>query len=133
MSLRSLTNQNATLLVERPLQGGPEQWERPEALEPAQAGLDVQQGGGQPALLLVGGPPAVHLGDALGDQTVQGFETVRGLQADPQLGEEAEPMQRQRLLQPFVETPDGRLVQQAEFRPAAAEPGLRFAVRVGHS
>ena len=30
---------------------------------------------------------------------------------------------------PFVETPDGRLVQQAEFRPAAAEPGLGLPVR----
>jgi len=67
------------LLVEVPLQGGPEQWERPEALEATQARLDVQQGRGQPPLLLIGGPPAIHLGDPLLDQTVQRLQAVRGL------------------------------------------------------
>ena len=120
MALRGLnSHDNTLLLLTLPLQGNPEQGQRPEALEPAQARLDVELGSGQPPLRLIGGAPAVHLGDPLLHETVQGFETVRRLQTGAEVRKETQPMERQRLLQSFVETPHRRLVQEAEFRPAA--------------
>ena len=53
------------LLLELPRQSGPEQRERPEAFDAPQARFDVEERGGQPALLLIGGAPTVHLRDPL--------------------------------------------------------------------
>ena len=77
-----------------------EQRQRPEAPDPPETRLDVQQGGGEPAPFLVRGAPLIDLPDALLHETVQGLETVGGLQAAPHLREEPEAVKGHGLLQP---------------------------------
>src|SRR3990172_9735471 len=103
MRLRSLGRRSRYLPSKLGLQGAPKEPHRPDPLDAPQAGLDVEQGGGQPSLLLVGGAPAIDSGRPLSDQGVQGFEAVRRLQTDAELREDAEAMEGERLLQPLVE------------------------------
>jgi len=60
MRLRSLGSRSRYLPSKLGLQGAPKEPQRPEPLDTPQAGLDVEQGGSQPSLLLVGGAPAIE-------------------------------------------------------------------------
>ena len=52
-------------------------------------------------MLLIARGPAIHLAHALLDQGQDGLEPVRGGQARPQAIGEAQPMEREGLLEPF--------------------------------
>jgi hypothetical protein len=100
----------------------------------AEPGFDVEERGGEPALLLVARLPVVDLRRALLDQRVDGLDAVRRREAEAELGVQPEPVESQRLLQAFVEARGRRGVELGEFRPDAPERRLRFLVgrvRVG--
>ncbi len=94
---------DSLLLFEYPLQRGPEQGPRAEAFDPPKARLNAPERRGQPALLLVGRAPVIDFGHAVRDQAVERLQTVRVLQADPELGKHAEAMQGERRLQSLVQ------------------------------
>ena len=109
-------------------QGLPEQRQRPEALDPPEAGLDVEQGGGKPALLLVRAAPVIDLPHPLFDEAVQGLKAVRRFQTHPELREDPEAVEGQGLLQPLQQTPGGRLVGEPERLVQPEQRGPRFRV-----
>ena len=111
MLLGGLARRSCLLALDGGEQHVPEERQRPEALEPPEAGLDVEQGGREPALVLVRRAPVIDLGGALLHERVQRLQAVGRLQAAPELGEDAEAMEGQGLLQPLEEARGGRLVQ----------------------
>lgn len=111
MTLRSLIASRGRLLPDLYVQRSPQQRERAVSFDPAEAWLDVQQGRGEPAVFLVRGAPPGDLVDPLRHEGVDRFEAVGGLQAPAQLLEDAQPVERERLLQAL-------LVGQATLRPA---------------
>jgi len=88
-------------------QGLPEQAAAPgKPLIRRSRGSMSEQGGSQPALF--SGPRVrqwIDLPHPLRHETVQRFQTVRGLEADPELGEDPEPVEGQSLLQPLQQAP----------------------------
>jgi hypothetical protein len=44
-----------------------QEWQPAEPFDPAEARLDIEQGGGEPAVLLIGGPPVRDLAGPLPD------------------------------------------------------------------
>ena len=92
--------------------------------------LDVQEGHGQPALLLVRATPLGHPGCVALHKRQDGLEAVRRLQADPELGEEAEVVERQGFLEALVKAPHGRRVQEREILATPEEGRFRLGVGV---
>src|SRR5512141_3383404 len=120
MDSGNLNSQDAALLrLTVSLQSDPEQRERPEAFDAPESRCDVEERRGEAALLLVGGAPAIDSPHPLRDKTVQRLQGVRRLQADPQVAEDAEPVQGEGFFQPLVQTGHRRRVQEAQL---AAEP-----------
>lgn len=78
-------------------------------------GSRSSRGGREPTLFLVAVPPVVDALHACLHSRVDRFEQVRRLQADPQLREDAQPMQGQRLLEAFVETRRRRGIEEPQF------------------
>ena len=62
---------------------------------------------------------------------VQGFQAIGGLKTDPQHGEYAQPMERQRLLESLVQAVGGREVEEVQF--LSEPPQLRACLRVRRS
>lgn len=104
MRLRSLDTRRSPLVLGLGKQRLPEQGQCAEALDAPEPRLDVEQGRGQPPLLLVGGAPAIDFGHPLLHEAIERLQAVRRLQTDPELAEEAEPVQGERLLQPFADS-----------------------------
>jgi len=116
------------LAIEFRLQRVAQERQRPEPFDPAQSRLDVQEGRGEPTLFLIRGTPPVDFINALPEERVERLQTVGGLQAHAEPGEQAQAVQRQGLLEPLVETRDRRLVDKPEFLPDSEECGLRLGV-----
>jgi len=74
------------------------------AFDPPQSRFDGQQRAGDPAVLLVRRAPPVDLVGDLAELGIDRFQTVGGLEADPERVEEPQPMQRERVLEAFVQT-----------------------------
>jgi len=128
MDLRSSMLSSALLSRDLRLKCSAEKRKRAIPSDPSQPGFDIEEGRGQPAVLLVGRPPGGDLGGPVPDEGVDGFQAVRGLQADPQGPEDAQAVQREGLLEALVETLDGRLVQEAQLLAAAEERRLGLGV-----
>ena len=128
MRLCSLGPSRCHLPPELRLQRLVEERQGLEALDPAQPRLDVEERGGQPAVFLLRGAPVRDLPGPLADERVDGFEAVRGLQADPQGPKDPEPVQRERLLEPLVEALHGRCIHEAQFLAHPEERRLRLGV-----
>jgi len=122
MLLRSLSCWFTGMATDRALQGGSEERQGPEAPNPTEARLDVEERGREPALLLVRGAPVRDLVRPVADQGVDGFEAVGGLQADPQGPEDPEPVQGEGFLESLLQTLHGRFVYEPQF---LAEPEER--------
>lgn len=128
MRLCSLGIRSRSLPSDHGLQSAPKGGQRAEPLDAPQAGFDVLQGGSQPPLLLLGGPPAIDLGGPLLNQGIQRFEAVRRLQTHAQLQEDAQAVEGERFLQPFVQALHRGLVHEPEILPHPEEGGLRLGV-----
>jgi len=76
----------------------------PVAEQPPKPGLDLEQGGREPSMLLGRVLPVVHASAALFGQGVHGFECVRGLERPADQGEDSEPVEGEGLFEPLVET-----------------------------
>jgi hypothetical protein len=92
------------------LEGGPQEREPPVTLDPPQERLDVEQGGGNPAVVLIGRAPGGDAAEPPGEMGIDGLQTVGGLEAYAGLGEEAQAMQGERL-------PEGLLPRTAGVPP----------------
>ena len=90
-------------------------------------------GGAPPQLLIAGAPPrdATRLGV---DPRHHALDQIGGLEAGPEFRRDAQSMERQRLLSPFVETDGGRRVDPREVADEALQRALGIGVgrmRVG--
>src|SRR5437867_12781508 len=92
-------------------------------LHPSQPRFDVEQGRRQPALSLVRGLPGVDLGAALLDQRVRRLDAVGGLERPPEQLVDAEPMERERLLEALGQTCSRRLVAALELALESGQLG----------
>lgn len=84
-----------------------EQRQMAEAIDPPQPRFNGQQRARDPTLLLVRRAPVVDLVGDLAELGIERFQAVRGLQTDAQGLEETQLVQRERVLEPFIQT--GRL------------------------
>ena len=98
--------------AERRADGGPQDRQMPAALDPVQPRLDVEERRGHPALLLVAVAPVVHPVRSLSNERHDRLQAVRRLQASPQDGKDPQAMERQGLLQAFVQALHRRAVEQ---------------------
>ena len=100
----------------------------PVAFDPPQARLDEDQRTGHPALFLVRRAPVIHLVGELAELGIQGFQTIGGLETDPQHGEYAQPMERECLLESLVQAVGSREVARAQFlsEPPQRRTGFRL-------
>jgi len=101
----------------------------PVAFDPPQARLDEEQRTGHPALFLIRRAPVIHLVGELAELGIQGFQTIGGLETDPQHGEYAQPMQRERLLESLVQAVGRREVVRAQFLSEPPQRRAGFRVR----
>lgn len=76
--------------------------------------FDGREAFGDPALPLITVHPPFDLADVLRQTAVYGFDAVRRLETLAELGEEAEPVQRKRLFEDFLERSSGAAVQLLE-------------------
>ena len=98
------------------------------AADAPESWLDVEQRGRQPPLPLIAGLPVVHFACALFDQAIDRFDAVGRAETKAERGDHAEPMQRQRLFEPFVQGAGRRLVERHEFAADRGQRGLGFFV-----
>src|SRR5712692_6943277 len=91
--------------------------------------FEIEQRGCQPSLLLLAVAPMIDSRCPILHARVNGLEDVRRLQADPQLAEEAEPVERQRLLKALIQTCRSRSIEEREFGAQLAQRALRRLVR----
>ena len=122
MNLRSSVFSSALLSPDLRLQCSAVQRKRAIPPDPPQPRFDVEEGRGEPAVFLVGGPPVVHLVGPLPDERVEGLETVGGLQARPQGAEDA----RHRFAEPLGPIDDAEeplLVPEPSLHQLAEERG----------
>ena len=87
--------------IQRALQRGDQLREIAMAADSPQPRFDVEQRRCQPPMPLVRRLPGVDLGAAFLDQCVRRLDAVGGLERDAEQLVDAEPMQRQRLLEPL--------------------------------
>src|SRR5574337_1876588 len=109
MRLRNVRFSQFHLASQFGVERSPQQRQRPEPFDPAQSRLNVQEGRGEPALFLIRGAPAIDFISALPEERIERLEAVGGLQAYAELGEQSQAVQRERLLEPLVETLNRRL------------------------
>ena len=99
------------------------------SFDASESGLEIEERGRQPPLPLIAGLPVVNLARALFDQAVDRFDAVRRAQTDPKLVDHAESVQRECLLEAFVQGERRRLVEDQELAPERGQ--RRFGVLVG--
>lgn len=128
MRSRNLLFGQSLLCTEFDLKGLTEYGQGSKPCDAVQAWLDVEECRSQPPPFLIGGAPAIDLVGPLANQGIDRFETVGRLQTPPQRPEHPQPMQRQGLLQPLVETAHRRFVQPREFLPQPEQGSLRQGI-----
>ena len=101
----------------------------PVVFDPPQARLDEDQRTGHPALFLVRRAPVIHVVGELAELGIQGFQAIGGLETDPQHGEYAQPMERERLLESLVQAVGRREVARAQFLSEPPQRRAGFRVR----
>ena len=92
-SSRNASSLHALGLPDLGLQRRAQLREMAVAFDPPQTRLDEDQRTGHPALFLVRRAPVIHLVGELAELGIEGFQTVGGLQADPQNRKQPQAMQ----------------------------------------
>ena len=95
------------------------------ALHAAQAGFELQDGGGAAAQFLITRAPVTHALRVAFELRHHILDQVRRLEADDELREDADPMQRQLVLQPIVQALRGRRVDRRQLGDQSMEGALR--------
>src|SRR3989338_3814017 len=129
--MRSSRNTDSLLVLgpsDLSMKSGPEPRQMAVAFDPPQSRFDDQQRAGDPALFLVRRAPPVDLVGDLAELGIERFQTVRGLQTDAQGLKEAQPMQRERVLEPFIQTGCCRGVEPPQLFAQGQERPLRLLI-----
>ncbi len=101
----------------------------PKGLYAIESRFNIKQGGGQPALSLVGVLPGIDFATALFNQGIDRLKTIGGLKRTPKHPIHTQVMQGEGFLKTFCETGRGRLVALIEFLMKPLEGATRLGIR----
>ena len=121
--------------------GKSEGWEKPEPLDPAQPGVDIQKGRCRPPacakqraagrpVSLIGVIPSFHITGALCDHGVEGFDAVGGAKGLLELRHQSQAMEGEGFFEPFLQAVEGRCIHQGQGGFEGRQRGFGFFVRV---